>query len=296
MQPGPQRQWFVGAAQTHIAPQLGFVPAVYHQHVEHAVTIEVNQQPATATPVTGYTGLLADLGEAPVGLLQQQVVGVQHGEVGHGRHVSLDDEKVGQAIVVDIGKLRVPGGGRVDVAPHIGPVCRDAAFVGYVAVAGLAAVAVEFLQLVVRHAGQEHFGAPITVEIVAGNTHAPDLQWLPALFGGVQGRRLPGGDFPQLFLSALVELAVVADPQARLTVAAPVRKQHRQGAVAGNKLGRRSKFLATRRWSQQAAWRATTPGELGFAAVYVGSDGEGRPFLVTFPGGGESAVQQIAAL
>ncbi len=84
-------------------------------------------------------------------------------------------------------------------------------------------------------------GRPSAVEVVAGNAHAPDLQRLPALFGGVQGRRLAGRRFPQLLLPALVELAVVAHAQVGLAVAAPVGKQHRQGAVAGCQRGGRRK-------------------------------------------------------
>ena len=124
-------------ARAHVAPELRLVPAVDHQHVQQAIAIQVGQHAAAPAFDAGNAGLLPGLHKAAIGLLQQQVVGVQRGEVRHAGDVALDDEKIGIAVMVDIGKLRVPGSGRVHVATHVRPVRGDAAFESHVTIRGL---------------------------------------------------------------------------------------------------------------------------------------------------------------
>ena len=99
------------------------------------------------------------------------------------------------------------------IAPDVGPVRSDAALESLIHVGRAAGVAAELLKLVVGHAGQKNIGIPVAVNVVAGNTHAPDLEALPALFGGIRGGSLARLDFPKLFLPAFVVLAVIAYAQ-----------------------------------------------------------------------------------
>ena len=294
LQPVAHRQRLVGRAGTDVAPQLGLVPAVDDDHVQQAVAVQVNQHAAAAAPNAGDAGLLPDLDKAAVGLLQQQVVRVQHREVGHGRHIALDDEQVHQAVVVHVLELRMPGGRRVHVSAHIGPVRGDAALVGGVDIARSRCTGLQLLQLVVRHAAQKHLGQAVAVEVVAGNPHAPDLQRLPALSRRVLLRRLAGCELPQLLLTALVVLAVVADAQGRLATAVPVREQHRQRAVAGHQRQRRRIGRARRIRPPQAARRAAAPRKFGLAAVDISAEGQRRHRLAALPGGRERAVPGVA--
>ena len=126
--------------------------------------------------------------KSAIGLLQQQVVGVQRGKVRHAGDIAFDNEQIHQTIMVDIGKLRMPGCGRMYVATHIRAVRGDAAFVGDVRIGRQLSFTgrIELLQLVVRHAGQKHFRETIAIQVMAGDAHAPDLQRLPALGGGVE--------------------------------------------------------------------------------------------------------------
>ena len=205
---------------------MRLVPAVDDQHVEQTVEVQIHQHAAAPALETGHAGLLADFDKLAINLLQEQVVGVQGGEIRHLPDIAFDDEEVGQSIVVDIGKLRVPGGGGVHVAAHIRPVRGHASFVGHVDITRprrrTLCASVEFLQLVVRHAGEEDFGFAITIKVVAGNAHAPNLQRLPALFGRVQRRGRAGRHLPQMLLAAFVIFAVVAHPQVDLAASAPV--------------------------------------------------------------------------
>ena len=171
---------------------------------------------------------------------------------------------------------------------------RDAALEGLVHIHRAAAVAAELLELVVGHAGEKYFRETVAINIVAGNAHAPDLQTLPTLFGGVSGGWLARLDFPELFLPAFVVLAVIAHPQGRLAAAVPIREQHGQRAVAwGQRLGR-SKAPACGVGAQQYAGRASAPGKVRAAAVVVGAESQGGPGLAAFPGGGKRGVPIVA--
>ena len=290
-------------AGTHIAPQLRLVLAVHHNHVQEAVTIQVGQHAAAPAPVAGHAGLLAHFAEVAIGLAQQQVVGVQDGEVRHAGDIALDDEQVAEAVVVDVGKLRVPGRAGVDVTTHIGAVRGDAALEGLVGIdrAGRACSGVgslvgmlQLLELVVGHAGDEDCGVAVAVNVVAGYAHAPDLQAFPAIGLGELPGWLAGCDLPQLLLAVLVVLAVIGNAQRGLARAVPVGEQHGQGAVARCQQFGRGILFACGIRAQQQARRAGAPGEVRAAAVVVAAYGQRGHGLALLPGGGKGGVPVVA--
>jgi hypothetical protein len=89
------------------------------------------------------------------------------------------------------------------------------------------------LELVVTLAGQVVLGIAVAIEVLVGDTHAPDPQRLPALRLGVEPRRDARIDAPELFLAVLaVVVAVVGDAQVAAAGPIPVTEQHRERAEA----------------------------------------------------------------
>ena len=76
-------QRLVCRARAYIAPELRFVPAVHHQHVQQAIAVQVDQHATAPALDAGDAGLLPCLYKAAIGLLQQQVIGVQRRKVRH---------------------------------------------------------------------------------------------------------------------------------------------------------------------------------------------------------------------
>jgi len=116
LQPRPQGQRLFCGTGPHVAPQLRFIPAIDHHHIQQTIPIQIRQHAAPATLDAGHACGRSHIGKRPISLLQQQVIGVQHGKCGHGRHIAFDDKEIGQAIVVDVSKLGVPSRRRVNIA------------------------------------------------------------------------------------------------------------------------------------------------------------------------------------
>jgi hypothetical protein len=128
--------------------------------------------------------------ECAVGKLQEQIVGIPDGEVGHLPHIALGDEEIDEAVIIDVLELRVPGRAGQDLAARIGAVGGHAPGEGNVGIGRARATLLGYLgqhlQLVVGHAGQEIGRVAIEIEIVAGDPHAPYAQTLPAFLLGVE--------------------------------------------------------------------------------------------------------------
>src|SRR5262249_4520962 len=151
---------------------------------------------ATTALHAGNPGLVADLVELAVAVLEKKIVRIFGGEVGHVGDVALGDEKFKAAAIVDVLEWGMPGRPRPTVAAGIG-VLRDGILdegdVGIIrARPALLGDRLQRLQLVVGHAGEEVVGVATAAEVVAGNPHAPDLERLPAFRFAVEGRRLAG--------------------------------------------------------------------------------------------------------
>ena len=81
---------------------------VHLDEVEPAVEIEVRQRRPTPAIEVDDARRLGALDERPVGLADQQIAGVAHGEVRLAHHVPLGHEQVDEAVVVHVVELGVP--------------------------------------------------------------------------------------------------------------------------------------------------------------------------------------------
>lgn len=166
--------------------------------------------------------------EGAVPLADQQIVGIDGCEVRHGFHIALRDEQVGQAVIVEIGKLSMPAGRGFQVVSLIGTVGGGTAVEGNIGVDRLILfrLLIELLQLGVAHGGERVFGIAIGVYICFGNPHAPDGQVSPAFGAGIKPRAPPRLHMPKLLLAATIIVPVIGDAQIRRAGAVPVGKEH----------------------------------------------------------------------
>ena len=241
LQPVAERTVAPRDALAPVAEQRYVGPAVDDEHVRHAVHVEVVHHGAAPARRPRQARPLAHLDEAPVGAAQQHVVGVEGGEVAHRLHVALGDDEVEAGVVVHVRELRVPAGGRSDVAARIGAVRRQPERARAVLVDGsvlVQALRREGLHLGVAHGGERVFGTPVIVEIGLGDAHAPDGEAPPAVAGAQLAGGAAGRQLPHLLVAAAVVLPVVGDPKRGLARAVPVREQDGQRAEAGLQLAR----------------------------------------------------------
>ena len=177
---------------------------------------------------------MSGFGEFAVPPADQQIVRVDRGEVLHLLHIALGEEEIQQPVIVEIGKLGMPAGGRFQVGAFIRPVCRRATVIGDVFIdrAFFVSVAVEHLQFGIAHRGQRIFGIAVAFEVTLRNAHAPDGEMLPAVGARIEPRRAVGFDLPELLLAAAIVVTVIGDPECWLAGAVPVGEQHRKGAEA----------------------------------------------------------------
>ena len=117
-----------------IAPELRRGIAVDDHHVDQPVEVEIGERRTPRLLDAGDAGLVAGFRELAVALLQQQVVGILHREVGHVPDIALGDEQIDEAVIVHVLELRMPGRAGLQVFADIGPVRGDALGVGNVGV------------------------------------------------------------------------------------------------------------------------------------------------------------------
>ena len=184
--PVAHRRRRVSGAGADVAPHRHRLDAVDDDEIEQPVEVEVDEGGAAGPVVADDPGVLGALDEGAVGLPDQQVARITRGVALLGLDVALGDEQVGERVVVDIGELGVPGGGRQDVTAGVGPGGGGAALEGDVLVRRLGGSVGERLQLVVALARQVHLRVAVPGDVLAGDPHSPDLQRLPAVRLGVR--------------------------------------------------------------------------------------------------------------
>ena len=108
--------------------------AVDDDEVEQPIEVEVDERRAACPLVADDAGRLGTFDERAVGLPDEQVAGVACGVAGLVLDIALGDEQIGEGVVVDVGELGVPGGGREHVAAGVRAVGGDPAREGDVLV------------------------------------------------------------------------------------------------------------------------------------------------------------------
>ncbi len=187
------------------------------------------------------------------------------------------------------GSASPPVNGRVALTPRLS---------ADVAVRWLAGPAGQGLEAVRALARQVHVRVSVAGDVIAGDSHALDLDLGPPVGGGVEARSLAGRHPPELLLAdgVVVVVAVVADPQVPPPGAVPVAEQHRQRAVARRQDDRRP-ICQSRgdRPDQQVV--ATAVGRLATRVeAEVLADGQGRQSRRRLPGRAEAGRQGVTAV
>ena len=139
----------VALAGPFIAPNLGAGVAVDHHDVQLPIAVQIHHRSAPRLGKACDPRLIPRLGKCAIAQAQQQVVGVFHREIWHGRHIALGHKQILHPVVVHILKLGVPSGRGAKIAAGIGPLRYGMAGKGDVFERGLFRPCCQHLQLAV---------------------------------------------------------------------------------------------------------------------------------------------------
>ena len=161
-----------------VAVNFQWRAAVQHQYIQPAIPIEICKR-GTAPPFgTGQTGGLTHFPKGAIRLLHQKIIGIFDRIGWHLIHIAFGDEQVGTPVIVHIAKLRMPACRRAPIIAQIGAMRIGSDRKRSVAIG---AVKLGHLHQLVAHGGEHDLFAPIAGDVAAGDAHAPDRDFFPAV-------------------------------------------------------------------------------------------------------------------
>ena len=172
----------------HVLPNLNRRAAIDDGQIQQTVLVQINQCSTASAMRRRNASSVA--GFCPIALTfsDQQRIRIQHRVSGHLFDVALGNKDVVQSVVLNVTKRRVPSGRGTAIFARVGPLRRRAPTIGRINPRRRSR-AFHHLKPLVAHRRQHDIRQTVARHIAAGNAHAPQLVFVPAILFGQQAGR-----------------------------------------------------------------------------------------------------------